>query len=336
MGFVAIGRNEGERLKVCLRSLRAVSDRVVYVDSGSTDGSVDFARGAGCATLVLDDSAKFTMARARNAGWRTLIDQWPDTEFVHFLDGDCELIASWIDPAMDVLRAEETVAAVCGRRRERFPEASIYNRLCETEWNTPVGEAKSCGGDAIFRRAALDQVGGYNESLIAGEEPEMCLRLRKRGWRIRRIDADMTRHDANILRFRQWWNRSRRGGYGAADVAARTAADPDSGEVLFGSQVRSAMNWALGLCGVLGVAMILAALGFRWIPLFLVGLAIFGVLAQSIRIALGARDRAGSARAALEYGLLTMLAKIPQALGIFQYSGDQRARRTSTLIEYKK
>jgi len=335
VGFVAIARNEGERLKSCLTSLKKVSDRVVYVDSGSTDGSVEWARNNGCEVVELDTSVKFTMARARNAGWRHLLDQWPETELIHFLDGDCELLPAWMTPAIEFMGSNASAAAVCGRRRERHPEKSLYNRLCNTEWNTPVGEARSCGGDALMRRRALEDVGGYNESLIAGEEPEMCLRMRNQDWKIYRIEHDMTLHDANILRFGQWWKRCMRGGYGAADVARRTAEDTGLGEVLFQSQVKSAKSWQI--LTVVMLAATAASLVVGWWPLailiFLALLGLFGL--QSLKIALGARQRADSFSSAIEYGVFTMLAKIPQSLGISKYNADRRAQRSAELIEYK-
>ena len=35
-----------------------------------------------------------------------------------------------------------------------YPEATIYNQLCDWEWQRPPGRAKSCGGDALMRVAA--------------------------------------------------------------------------------------------------------------------------------------------------------------------------------------
>ena len=46
--------------------------------------------------------------------------------------------------------------------------ASIYNALCDEEWDTPIGEARECGGDALVRCAALDQIGGYNARFTGG------------------------------------------------------------------------------------------------------------------------------------------------------------------------
>ena len=208
IGAVAIGRNEGERLVACLRSLVGRVDRVVYVDSGSTDNSRDLARSLGVEVVELDLSRPFTAARARNEGLDRLRDVLPGVEYVQFVDGDCEVRAEWIETARSALEADEKLAVVCGRRRERFPEASIYNTLTDMEWDTPIGPAQSCGGDALFRNAALEAVGGYDPSVIAGEEPEMCFRLRAGGWTIRRLDAEMTLHDANMETFGQWWKLS--------------------------------------------------------------------------------------------------------------------------------
>lgn len=335
VGFVAIGRNEGDRLKRCLPSLLRESARVVYVDSGSTDGSAEFARSIGVEVLPLDTSVAFTMSRARNAGWKLLLERWPETGFVHFVDGDCELIEGWLPEALGFLSANPKVAAVCGRRRERFPQKSVFNRLCETEWNTPVGEAKSCGGDSLMLRCALVAAGGFNESLIAGEEPELCLRLRKAGWKIWRIDKDMTLHDANILRWNQWWRRSMRGGYGAADVAARTAADPALGEVLFGGQVRSAKRWVVAISCALVAAVAAAAAGLFWAGLAVAAATCAALVLQAARVARGVRRRCPGWRAACEYGTLTVLAKFPQFLGIRKYARDRRSNTGAKLIEYK-
>ena len=192
IGIVIIGRNEGERFQNCIRSLQGRADRVVYVDSGSTDNSVSWAKEAGFQVETLPADRPFTAARARNAGYRRLVQQFPDTVFIQFMDGDCQLNAGWLDASLDFLKNHPEVAVAFGRRREQFPDATIYNAMCDLEWNTPIGERQECGGDCLIRRAAFDEAGGYRDDLIAGEEPEMCLRLREKGWRIWRLDAEMT------------------------------------------------------------------------------------------------------------------------------------------------
>ncbi len=198
---MAIGRNEGSRLRQCLIEAIGQVAWVVYVDSGSTDGSLELARSIGADTVELDLSIPFTAARARNEGFARLLQLVPDIEFVQFVDGDCEMVDGWIERAQSELAAKPDVAAVCGRRRERYPAASIYNQLCDIEWDTPVGEAQACGGDSMMRAWAFEQVEGFNPALIAGEETEMCVRPGQKGWKILRLDAEMTMHDAQMTCF---------------------------------------------------------------------------------------------------------------------------------------
>jgi len=332
IAFVAIGKNEGERLRRCIASLQKESSRVVYVDSGSTDGSVEFAAGAGANVISLDTSRKFNMSRARNAGLQAAIGEWRGLRYVHFIDGDCELIPGWAGAAEEFLDGRPDVVAACGRRRERFPERSVFNRLCGVEWNTPPGEAKACGGDALYRVDALGRVGGFDESLIAGEEPELCMRLRHAGGKIWRIDRDMTRHDANITRVSQWWKRHERAGYAAADVSHRTAIATGGREVLFKDKLRSPLIWVGGTI----VLLIAGALTFS--PALLLGALVLILLlhmAQAVRIARGIRPRCPDLRTSLEFGVWTMLAKWPLTLGILRCWADRSRKREAEVIDYK-
>ncbi len=225
-GAVVIGRNEGDRLRICLESILHLAVQTVYVDSGSTDSSVKMARDIGVEVVQLDMSIPFTAARARNEGFNRLLELEPGISYVQFVDGDCEMQHSWSEAALCFLQQHEYVAVVCGRRRERFPERSIYNLLCDIEWNTPIGEAKACGGDAMMRVQAFSGVQGFRNNLIAGEEPELCVRLRQAGWKIWRLVEEMTLHDAAMNRFSQWWKRSVRAGYAFAEGAAIHGAPP--------------------------------------------------------------------------------------------------------------
>ncbi|MDP8964232.1 MAG: glycosyltransferase, partial [Cyanobacteriota bacterium] len=253
VGLVAIGRNEGKRLHQCLLSVVGKVAHVVYVDSGSTDGSIELARELGVDVVELDLSTPFTAARGRNAGFDRLLQANPQIEFVQFVDGDCEVVEGWLERALHELESQPDVAVVCGRRRERFPEQSIYNRLCDIEWDTPVGEATACGGDSMMRVEAFQQVGGFNPTLIAGEEPELCVRLRQKGWKIFRLDAEMTLHDAQMTRFGQWWKRSLRAGHAYAEGAWLHGREPERHWV---KESRSIWFW--------GLFVPLLALGMAW------------------------------------------------------------------------
>ncbi len=311
---VAIGRNEGDRLVQCLASLQGLVGRIVYVDSGSTDGSVEAARAAGAETVALDMAQPFTAARARNAGAAQLSAGQP-SEFIQFIDGDCLLDPNWIETATAWLDAHPDVAIVCGRRRERHPEASIYNRLIDAEWDTPVGEARACGGDALIRRTAFEEAGGYNSALIAGEEPELCVRLRNAGWRIWRLDAEMTRHDAAMTRFSQWWARARRAGHAFADGAHLHGAPPERHGVL---QARRALIWGAAL----PIAALAGLLVTPWALLLLLAWP-----AQSLRLILRGEP---SVRA-----FFLVLAKLPEAQGVLGAEIARRSGRSARIIEYK-
>jgi GT2 family glycosyltransferase len=320
-GVVVIGRNEGERLRRCFASLRGAAAVIVYVDSGSTDGSVDMARSQGVHVVPLDLRTPFTAARARNEGFDAM--RMLDTRLtrVFFVDGDCEVQPDWLTQAHAFLDANERVAAVCGRRRERFPQASVYNRLCDLEWNTPIGETRSCGGDVLMRVDALTQAGGYRASLIAGEEPELCVRLRQAGWRIWRLDAEMTWHDAALTRMGQWWKRAKRGGHAFAEGAFLHGAPPERHGV---AATRRAVLWG----ALLPLLALLLALLVHPAALLL-------LLAYPLQVA----------RLALRYGVGTLLgwqraffmvlARFPEAAGVLQFHGNRLRQRRSALIEYK-
>lgn len=240
IGAVVIGRNEGERLRRCLASLSGQFDQSVYVDSGSTDDSVMVARSFGVEVVELDTRSPFTAARARNAGFRSLRDSLPEAELVQFIDGDCELHPDWLSAAKAVMARNPDAAIVCGRRRERSPADSVYNRLCDREWDTAVGEAESCGGDSLMRVAALEEAGGFTDALIAGEEPDLCHRLRKAGWSVYRVAREMTLHDAAMSRFAQWWQRNRRSGYASAEALHRRGGE----DLRLWRRVLSNLFWA--------------------------------------------------------------------------------------------
>lgn len=317
VGAVIIGRNEGARLIACLRSVGAQVGRMVYVDSGSTDDSVATARAAGADVILLDTDQPFTAARARNAGLERLMAKSGQDapEFVQFIDGDCALRDGWIDTALAFLRDHPRAAAACGRRRERFPEASLYNRLTDLEWDTPVGQARSCGGDALMRTAALAQVGGYDPSLIAGEEPELCVRLRQAGWTVWRLDAEMTWHDAAMTRFGQWWTRMRRAGHAYAEGAALHGGAPERHNV---PQLRRALLWGLALP-------LAILLGLAVTPWALI-LALLWPL-KILRLMWRGHD---SVRA-----LFLTLGNLAEAAGVLTFAARRLGRRRSGIIEYK-
>jgi len=321
-GVVVIGRNEGERLHQCLASLSLCSNApVVYVDSGSTDGSAQWARDYGVEVVDLDLGAPFTAARARNAGFKRLNEMASDLACVQFIDGDCQMVDSWLDHARAFLGKHPDVSAVCGRRRERYPQRSIYNWLCDQEWDGPVGEVRAFGGDVMIRKIAFESVGGYRDQLIAGEDPELGVRLRAAGWRIWRLDTEMTVHDAAMTRLGQWWRRALRGGYAFAQGSHLHGNLP---EQYYAWEARRARLWGIWL----PLTCLLAGLflgPWGWAAWLIYPLQ---VLRQTLR-------NRGSLSHRATLALFQVLARFPESWGQISFLRDRLLRRQTHLIEYK-
>ncbi len=322
LGVVVIGRNEGERLLRCLKSVLPFSAQVVYVDSGSRDDSVAQAQNLGVDVVALDMAQAFTAARARNAGMRQLKIGLPQVACVQFVDGDCEIRDGWLETAWQFLQQRADVVAVCGRRRERFPERSIYNLMCDVEWNTPAGKAKACGGDAMMRVSAFEAVSGFRDDLIAGEEPELCVRLRANGGVVWRLDTEMTWHDAAILRFSSWWRRTARGGYAFAEGTLLHGAPPERHWV---QETRRIWLWGMLIPVLTGV---LTALFGGWM---LSGLLLYPV--QAVR--LGWRNRQRGLPQPWRMGGLMVIGKFAELTGALTFYYRRLLRQRGRLIEYK-
>lgn len=318
---VAIGRNEGTRLIRCLETLVKSGVFIIYVDSGSTDESVTAAASYNAQVISLNPNQPFTAARARNAGFHWAIANFPNLQYVQFIDGDCELDLNWIATAISFMESHSDVAATFGRLRERQPESSIYNRLCDIEWDSPIGESRSSGGIVMMRVAALKESGVFLESLIAGEEPELCMRLRKAGWKVWRIDAPMAIHDAAMTKFSQWWKRTIRTGYGYAQGVQIHGFKLESHGI---KSILSSISWAL-------IFPLVFLLG-----LFLFGPFAFGLLLiYPIQIArIYFRLKIDPSFRLLRASFL-MIAKLPEAIGILRFLWSCISGHSRTIIEYK-
>ena len=330
VGLVVIGRNEGERFRACLASLPAGLP-AVYVDSGSTDNSVANAKAADVQVAHLSNEYGFTAARARNLGWRALLQMFPNLHFIQFIDGDCSLDSIWLGEALAAINQDDRLAVVFGRRRERYPERSFYNGQCDREWDVPIGETLSCGGDAFMRVTALHQVRGYNDHLIAGEEPDLCLRMRSLGWRVRRIKPEMTKHDAAILTFGGWWKRAKRAGHAYAEhvFIHGCSSIPDWSRAL-----ASMLVWGFIFPGVLIFGMILGFVSTRiW---FLLSLAVGMIyILQFSRLARQSKALGLSTQVSRAEAFFLLVAKFAHCRGAVTFLFDSIRGKRPVLMEYK-
>ena len=327
ISVVVIGRNEGTRLEQCLRSVQAAASgrtpvELIYVDSDSTDGSPERAETLGARVLRVQPTRP-SAATGRNAGWRAAAGS-----YVLFLDGDTVLEQDFLASALREMENDPHIAIVWGHRREIAPTASLYNRVLDLDWIYPPGDTEFCGGDALIRRSVLASSGGFDDTLIAGEEPELCARLRAMGYRIRHIDAPMTGHDLAITHWRQYWRRAERAGHAYAEVSARFA---DTTSPLWSRESRRNL-WYGGL----------VAGGLAVIPLaFLAGmpgLAMAGVAAAAGivgRTAWRARWKDSNPGTLLTYALHSHLQQVPILWGQLAWRRTRRRGRVRGLIEYK-
>lgn len=317
LAVVAIGRNEGERLRACLASLSGV--RVVYVDSGSRDGSVDLAIAMGAEVVELNPGRPFTAARARREGYDYLC-KTGCPEFIQFVDGDCALQDGWLSTASEALRVNPKYGVVTGWRREIHPDASLYNDLCHHEWNRPAGDILTCGGDMMVRRQAIEEAGSFEDQVIAAEDDEFCVRIRKAGWTIHRIPEEMTRHDAAMLRFSQWWQRAVRSGHGFAQVGHMHPP-------YFGREQKRVWLYGVAIPALMLIGLVTSGL------LTLLGLAAY--VYNFLRTASGLRKEGMSPSRARRHAVLITLSKIPNAIGMLIYHRRRILGHKMQIIEYK-
>lgn len=316
---VIIGRNEGERLIRCFDAITKYTNKIVYVDSASSDSSTQNARERGAHVVSLDLSTPFTAARARNAGFEKAIELFAASEFIQFIDGDCEMLEGWLDASVTFLQTHPQVAVVSGVLKERFPDKSIYNTLCNIEWLMPTGSVKSCGGNSLMRVKAFKEVGGFLTNLIAGEEPELCVRLRQKGWLIWHIDNNMMLHDANMMHFSQWWKRCKRSGYAFAEGSHLHGEAP---ELHWVTESRRALIWGAAL------------------PIFILSLSIFSWKAALILLSvypLQILRLAFKSRQGEKWLISThlVLSKFPEAFGQFEFYKRRIFKQKLSLIEHK-
>lgn len=325
---VVIGRNEGATLGDCLDQCRLQCRGFVYVDSGSTDDSPERARARGGEVLELGVLTPFRPGFARNRGFARVEQaaKEMESEFIQFVDADCVLQPGWVASAVAAMDADPRLEVVFGQLDEVDATSSPWKRMCQIEWSGPAGPAQWCGGIFLIRRDTFRAARGFREDLLAGEEPELCSRLRAQGGGIERLDVPMARHESHMLRFSQWLRREYRGGF--MDFSVRI---PD-GSQPFARERFQTYAWTLGwlaLCAALVLAGSLpgGAAG-AWLGL-LVGVGLIPL--QMLRQVRWCRRKGHDSESARIYGVLVVLLNWPKLVGqlcfLWQRHGASPSRR---------
>lgn len=326
VGAVVIGRNEGERLRTCLESIQAQCKQIVYVDSDSTDNSLEIALELGAIVVSLDMSTPFTAARARNEGVERLQEEFSSIQYIQFIDGDCTIEPNWVLAAADYLESNQNVAAVLGHLTEKYPEKSIYNLLCKLEWKGGAGELTDFGGFggiSMVNTVAFQQVGRFNPQVIAGEDSELGVRFGLHDYRVVKLDQPMAQHDANMLHFKQWWTRAVRAGHA---IGQRAYLNGDSVLADCAKERKSTLVWG----GII-------PLGIFFIALLSQGLGVFlflGYLVLFARIFQYRKKQQDSSRESAIYAAFTVLGKFANFLGLALFYKNLKQSKFH-IIEYK-
>jgi glycosyltransferase involved in cell wall biosynthesis len=132
-----------------------------------------------------------TPGAARNLGLAAAGGAW-----VLFVDADIEVHAAWLARALDVVAADPAIAGAWGRLEEWFLDAGCerpgvrdLNRVGDADHDCDM-----IAGLALYRRDALERVGGYEPRLNSEEDFELGLRLRRAGFRLRSIGPVAAKH----------------------------------------------------------------------------------------------------------------------------------------------
>lgn len=326
VGIVVIGRNEGQRLFLSLKSMQASQCPVVYVDSGSSDDSIKIATPLTDIVHSLNSSRPFSAARARNEGFEKLISTFQNVKFVQFVDGDCILSNGWLDAATTALVELGSCAAVVGHLHESNPHLSVYNRLCALEWKSAPGDLTNfgaLGGISMIRTDVFKELNGFTENVIAGEDSEFGVRLSLAGYRVTKINHDMAIHDANMTSFGQWWKRSVRAGHAIGQRAAM------NGNTIVKDCVqerKSTLFWGVFL-PALALILLIPTRGFSLI-------IVFAYVLLAIKVYLYRRKLGESASDAMVYARFIVLGKFANGLGLIKFFVN-RLKKRYEIIEYK-
>ncbi len=197
LSVIIITRNESKKIAQHIESvLQATAHlddvEIVLVDSASTDGTPGIARQYPLKVIEIPSDAFFSPAAGRCIGM-----QHSNSQYIYFLDGDMQLDANWFNTALPMIEANPMLAAIAGKCHEiSFNEQG--HQVSKEQDRFEVGEqtqdVRHLGQSVLYRRAVLEQVGGFNPYLSNEEELELGLRISAAGYQLQRIPVPMTVH----------------------------------------------------------------------------------------------------------------------------------------------
>lgn len=165
-------------LERCLRGLAAqegVAFEVLVVHDGDRGVAALLETWRDRLPLQPIEIAERGAPAKRNAGWRAA-----SAPVVAFVDDDCEPAPVWLKAALDAL--DDGVDLVQGRV-EAHPEdgavTGLFSRTIEVHGPSDLYP----NANLVYRRSALERVGGYDPAFAGGEDTDLAWRVLESGGR---------------------------------------------------------------------------------------------------------------------------------------------------------
>lgn len=193
--IIVIGLNEGLNLKRCFSSINKaientpkkfdVNFELIYVDSGSQDGSVEIAKCYADKVILL--TSEPSAAAARMAGLHN-----GKGEYCLFLDGDMELDSNWFIISIPIItKLNDNIAGIIGIRDDISSDNKIRRNVYGVK-KTRI--APHFGGAVMLKRTDIERAGGYNPLLKSFEEPDFYARLLSIGKKVLELNEKFILH----------------------------------------------------------------------------------------------------------------------------------------------
>ncbi len=197
ISFIIIGKNEGWRLEKCLQSIVSIvkqdkiaNHEVIYVDSRSTDDSIELAKQYGAKAFLI--TGECNAAIARNVGAKEAIG-----DILFFIDGDMELFPGFLSK----------VLTQDGRLEYPFLSGIFNDIVHDLDWNylhtsrrhkLQEGDADSVetttGGLFLIEHSLWDKVGGMDTRFKRSQDYDLGLRLSQMGCPLHRKAILLANH----------------------------------------------------------------------------------------------------------------------------------------------
>jgi Glycosyl transferase family group 2 len=210
-------------------AIRSAGDgrAIVFVAVGGAPDATATAKGAGAVIAEGSERSFIPAGRARNAGYRQLKKIAPHLEYVQFVDADAALDPDWIATAEKFMARRPEVSIVTGAIKSLSGSRLSHAPTGSRDNADDEGEIQCVyGGSALMRVESFEAAGGFRGDLLTAETVDLCIRLRRRGARIWRLDEAMA-ICRSAVKPGGWWAQSRQRGFDNAYCASLHGGPPE-------------------------------------------------------------------------------------------------------------